>query len=161
VKLSEKELETVIEQTEGEAETEQGNYHDLKPNIKVLGRIDLNKIQVYDKRTPTADTENHIDDVGTDVFDEFHIEEWELLQALDEEIENGKKDRKQFLALSTFIRILTNDGYSQKSVRAEIDNLCQLGIIEIYNYDSTFSMKATRSIRRVIGNTDQKNSGAY
>jgi hypothetical protein len=51
--------------------------------------------------------------------------------------------------LSTFNRLFTNDGYSHESIRTQIHDLCQQGIIEIYNYDSTFSLKATRSIRRV------------
>jgi hypothetical protein len=154
VKLSEKELETVIEQSEAATESEQGHYHDLKPNIKVLGRIDLNKIQSFDKKPQNFATGNQTEDIDNDDFDEFHIEEWELLQALDEEIENGKKNNRQFLALSTFVRLLTADGYSHESVRTQIHDLCQQGIIEIYNYEGAFSMKSTRSIRRVKDSTE-------
>lgn len=151
VKLSEKELETVIEQSETDSELEQGDYYNLKPNIKVLGRIDLSKISGYSSK-PRKTSSTGQEDI--EVEDELCIEDWELLEALDEQLEIGRKTRKRFLALSTFGNLLVEEGFSQESIRAEIDNFCQQGILEIYAYDSEHSMKSTRAIRRVRDNAE-------
>jgi hypothetical protein len=145
VQLTDKELETVIVQSETVPEPEQGDYYDLKPNIKVLGRIDLSKIQGY-----AAKSEKGSNSGQKDVEEEeFSIEDWELLEALDEQIAEGKKINSRFLALSTFVKLMVDEGFSQESVRTKVTQLCERGELEIYDYDSDYSMKSTRAIRRL------------
>jgi hypothetical protein len=150
-KLTDKELETVKEQADSVPDSEPGEYYNLKPNIKVLGRIDLSKIQGYASK-PQKITNGVQEELIYD--EELSIEGWELLEALDEQLEIGRKTRRRFLALSTFVNLLGEEGFSQESVRAEIDRLSQTGILEIYTYDSEHSMKSTRSIRRVRDSTE-------
>lgn len=157
VQLSEKELETVKVQKESLAEAEPSEYHDLKPSIKVLGRIDLSKVHGHSeghseghsaKRRTTADAEPYTAE-SDDVYDEFEIEDWELLEALDEQLASGRKNNRRFLAFSTFVRLLENEGFSWESIQESIGRLSMQGTIEIYMYEGEHSMKSTRAVRRV------------
>jgi len=148
VQLTEKELETVKEQ-QSIADVDPGDYHDLKPSIKVLGKIDLSKVREHlPKRRTTVDSEP--DSAATDdVYEEFDIEDWELLEALDEQIASGHKINRRFLALSTFIRLLEDEGFSRESVKESVRRLSAEGVIEVYLYEGEHSMKSTRAVRRV------------
>lgn len=151
VSLSDREIEAVLVQSEAVTEPSPGDYHNLKPKIKVLGRMDLSKVHGHDtKRRKTSET-LELKPENDDVFEEFHIEDWELLEALDEQIESGKKDRRRFLALSTFINLLTEEGFSPESVNEMISRLSLQSEIEIYSFDGAHSLKATKAIRRVVG----------
>ncbi|MCH8517350.1 MAG: hypothetical protein LAT68_13580 [Cyclobacteriaceae bacterium] len=129
------------------------DYYNLKPSIKVLGRIDLSKVHGHGdghgaKRRTTADAEPATAE-SDDVYDEFEIEDWELLEALDEQLASGRKNNRRFLALSTFVRLLEHEGFSWESIQESIGRLSLQGTIEIYMYEGEHSMKSTRAVRRV------------
>jgi hypothetical protein len=83
--------------------------------------------------------------------EEFLIEPFEFLEALEEYRLNPHFDRSRFLALSTFLNILEGEGYNRASCSRMAYQLAQEGKVEIYEYSEEHWLKSVKAVRMVTG----------
>lgn len=141
VELSEREQVRVTPAEEPSEETAptEDDYSDLLPRLTILGKVDL--------PVGAKDTSTRRDAAEAD--EEFLIEPFEFLEALDEYRRNPHFDRSRFLALSTFLNILEDEGYNRASCSRMAYQLAQEGKIEIYEYTEPFWLKSVKAVRMV------------
>lgn len=123
---------------------EENKYADLLPKLKILGKIDLpNRHRVQ--------TERRVNDDDDPLEEEFDIEEFEFIEALDENISECERRNAKFLSYDTFRYNLRDEGYSWDSVTRMTRVLYKLGKVELYQYQDEFSYKSTTAIRFMDG----------
>lgn len=139
VELSEREQDRVIqdEETTEETSATEDDYSDLLPKLTILGKIDL--------KSGSNELSKRRDLTKAD--EEFIIEPFEFLEALEEYRLNPNFDRSRFLALSTFLNILEDEGYNRASCSRMATRLAQEGKIEIYEYSEEHWLKSVKAVR--------------
>src|SRR5690606_21443655 len=76
------------------------------------------------------------------------IDEGEFLEALDEYRSNPKFDQSRFLALSSMLNMLEDEGYDRESCRRMAFQLERDRKVEIYDYADKFSLRSCKAVRR-------------
>jgi hypothetical protein len=76
------------------------------------------------------------------------IDEGEFFEALDEYSVNPHYDQSRFLALSTMLNILEDEGYNRESCRRMAFQLERDRKVEIYEYADRFSLRSCKAVRK-------------
>jgi hypothetical protein len=144
IELSEREQDRVsqyVDEVE-ESDPTEDDYSDLLPKLTILGKIDLPDIQ-SDPSTRRAMTEADEEEA------EFIIEPFEFMEAFQEYRNNPNFDQSRFLALSTFLNMLEDEGYNRESCKRMAYQMQKEGKVEIYAYSEPFWLTSTKAIRMV------------
>lgn len=135
------ESESVAEETD----PTEDDYSDLLPKLTVLGKIDLGKVRREKPVRRTSDTHPAEETEEPRLL----IEAYEFLDALDDYRTNPHFDMSRYLALSTILNMLEDEGYDRDSCRRMAYQLHNEGKIEVYEYSEPFWMKSIKAIRVV------------
>jgi hypothetical protein len=147
VQLTERDQDHLIQIQEPDAPVEEINpteedYSDLLPKLTVLGKIDLG--------TVPRDTPNRrIIEKEPEDEDLFIIEPHEFLEALEEYKHDPKYDLSRYLALTTLLNLLEDEGYDRQSCLRMAYQLQKEGKIEIYEYSEPFWLSPAKAVRLV------------
>ena len=143
-------------QESSEEEPNSVDYSDLLPRLTFLGKIDLTKVEGYTtpRRGISDSTEDEAysssnNEVAENDEASWIIEPEEILDALQEYLSDDRYRDSKFLALSTFINQLEEEGYDRHSVRRVAYEMAakEDAQVEIYPYESSTVWQPVTSIR--------------
>lgn len=119
---------------------EANDYADLLPKLKILGKIELpKKTHQYTDRRVVDDEDPFVE--------EFEIQDYEYIEALEDYLAECAQANKRFLAYDTFRYRLRDEGFSWDSVTHMTTVLYRLGKVELYQYQDEFSYRSTTAVR--------------
>lgn len=133
------------------------DFSDLLPKLTILGKIDIPETRRKDKPAEDGSAEavavgmaDAADGADAGPADDcgWIIDEGEFLDALDEYSTNPKYDQSRFLALSTMLNMLEEEGYNRESCRRMAFQLERDRKVEIYDYSDKFALRSCKAIRR-------------
>lgn len=132
------------------------DFSDLLPKLKILGKIDIAEPRRKDKLAPDTEvaqavqqvTAAQVGDAATADDCGWIIDEEEFLGALTEYLEDSHFDQSRFLALSTMLNMLEDEGYNRESCRKMAFQLERDRKVEIYDYSDKFSLRSCKAIRK-------------
>ena len=135
---------------------DENDFSDLLPKLKILGKIDIPEPRRKDKQSPDVETVQtavpstspEAADVATTDDGDWIIDEDEFLMALSEYLEDNHFDQSRFLALSTMLNMLEDEGYNRESCRKMAFQLERDRKVEIYEYADRFSLRSCKAVRR-------------
>jgi hypothetical protein len=154
VQLTERDQDHLIQIQEPDAPVEEINpteedYSDLLPKLTVLGKIDLGKIDPDKPIRRKSEGNPHVEQDDTPLI----IEAYEFLDAMEDYRTNPKYGMSRYLALSTVVNSLEDEGYDRNSCLQIAYQLHKEGKIDIYEYSEPFWMKSIKAVRLIPGST--------